>query len=73
MERDKDRERRQGEETVVVLRRFRGCVSRLGVIIDTTIMHEGMEEVMERGGHGQPAYLSDKLLLIVMAKQFEYN
>lgn len=73
MEREKDGERRQGEETVVVLRRFRGQVSGLGVFIDTTIMHGGMEEVMERGKHGRPGHLSDELLVIVMATQFEYN
>lgn len=56
-----------------MLRRFRGRVSRLGVFIDTTIMHGGMEEAMEREEDGRPAHLSDEQLVIVMATQFVYN
>lgn len=73
MERDKDGERRQGEETVVVLRRFRGRVSHLGVIIDTAGgggWGGGGEGGNGKRGHGRPAHLSDELLLIVMATQF---
>lgn len=45
--RERDREAKTGrEETVAVLRRFRGRVSRLGVFIDTAIMHGGV------GGNG---------------------
>lgn len=72
-ERDKDGERRQGKETVVVLRRFKERVSRLGVIIDTTIMHGEMDGAMEGGKHRRSAHLSNELLLTIMAMQFEYN
>lgn len=32
-----------------------------------------MEEAMEREEHVWPAHLSDELLVIVLATQFEYN
>lgn len=52
-----------------MLRRFRGPISRLGLFIETIIGHAG-----GRGGrHGRPTHLSDELLVIVMATQFEYN
>lgn len=56
---------RRGKK-VAMLRRFRGPISLLALFIETIIRHAG-------GQHRRPTHLSDELLVIAMATQFEYN